>query len=68
MRIFLQHIGGKHQEARRAIAALQAVIFDEGALQRVQFVAVGETFDGTDFLPCACTANIRQDVPPRRRR
>ena len=50
MRILLQHIGRQHQKARRAVAALQAVVLDEGALQRMQFVAVGEPFDGADFL------------------
>ena len=33
LRVLLQHVGGEHQKARRAVAALQAVIVDEGLLQ-----------------------------------
>ncbi len=44
----LQHAGREHQEARRAEAALQAVVLDEGALQRVQRIAVREALDGAD--------------------
>ena len=46
----LQHAGHQHQKAGRAEAALQAVIFHEGALQRIQFVAVGKAFDGADLF------------------
>src|SRR5512140_2948589 len=28
------------------------MVFDEGALQRVELVAVGESFDGADLLAC----------------
>ena len=38
----------RHDHARRAIAALQAVIVAEGRLHRVQFVALGDAFDGGD--------------------
>src|ERR1700728_527081 len=50
MRIFLQHVRCRHQKTRRAIAALQAVIVDEGLLQHRQLVAVGKALDGADFL------------------
>jgi hypothetical protein len=34
----------------RAIAALETVMFDERRLHRMQFVAVGQTFDGCDLI------------------
>src|SRR4051794_25513854 len=37
-----------HDHARRAVAALQAVIVAERRLHRVQFVALGDAFDGGD--------------------
>src|SRR5215470_7389261 len=48
--ILLQRIGGQHQEARRAEAALQRMMRDEGALQRMQVVGRAEPFDGADVL------------------
>ena len=50
VRILFQHVGRQHQKTRRAIAALQAVIVDEGPLQRAELVAVGEALDGADLL------------------
>src|SRR5580698_131405 len=50
VQIFLQHVRCQHQKTRRAIAALQAVIVDEGLLQHRQLVAVGKALDGADFL------------------
>src|SRR5215510_9350379 len=50
VRILLQRIGGQHQEARRAEAALQRVMRDEGALQWMQIVRRAESLDGTDVL------------------
>ncbi len=47
--LLLQRVRRQHQEARRAEAALQAVVVDEGLLQRMQLLAVGEPFDGADL-------------------
>src|SRR6266700_743856 len=47
--VLLQRIGGQHQEAGRAEAALQPVMRDEGALQRMQRVAGGETLHGANL-------------------
>ncbi len=49
VRIVLQRVRRQHQEARRAEAALQAVVIDEGLLQRMQRLAIGEPFDGADL-------------------
>src|SRR5882757_9766593 len=38
-----------HDHARRAIAALQAMIVAERGLHRMQFVALGDAFDGGDI-------------------
>src|SRR5947209_18452995 len=38
---------------RRAVAALEAVVADEGGLQRVQAVVGGEPLDGDDLLSAA---------------
>ena len=46
----LQHAGRQHQKAGRAEAALQAVMLHEGALQRIELVAVRQAFDGADLL------------------
>src|SRR5579885_1804003 len=40
---------GRHQEARRADAALQAGVLEEFALQHVQFGALGEPLDGFEL-------------------
>ena len=50
IRLALEHADRQHQEARRAEAALQAVVIHEGLLHRMQFVAVGQTLDGANFL------------------
>ncbi len=42
----------RHDHARRAVSALQAVIVAERRLHRVQFVAPGDTFDGGDVGAC----------------
>ena len=47
----LEHFDGRTNLARRAVAALKAVVFDERRLQRVQFAIVGQAFDGGDFAP-----------------
>src|SRR5262245_53650019 len=44
----LEHAGRQHQKAGRAEAALQAVIVDEGLLQRMQHVALCQALDGAD--------------------
>ncbi|MNT54355.1 hypothetical protein D3C72_1915140 [compost metagenome] len=40
---------GAHDLPRRAEAALEAVAGDEGRLERMQGVAIGEALDGGDF-------------------
>ena len=50
VRLALQHADRQHQKARRAEAALQAVVIHEGLLHRMQRVAIGQSFDGADFL------------------
>src|SRR5205814_7889432 len=42
--------GGEHQEARRAVAALQRVVLHERALQGMQLVAAREARGGADLL------------------
>ena len=42
----LHHVDGRHDHARRAEAALQAVVFAEGFLHRMQFAVLGQAFDG----------------------
>ena len=39
----------RHYESRRAVAALHRARVDERLLHRVQFIAVGESFDRRDF-------------------
>ena len=46
----LEHADRQHQKARRAEAALQAMMIHEGALHRMQLVAVREPLDGADLL------------------
>src|SRR3954449_1540703 len=46
----LDAAGGRHDLARRAIAALEGVIIDEGLLQRMQGAVFGcQAFDGGDL-------------------
>src|SRR4029077_13436041 len=49
VRFTFEHANRQHQKARCAEAALQAMIIHEGLLHRVEFVAIGKPFDGTDF-------------------
>ena len=44
----MDDVDGRHDHARRAEAALQAVIVAECRLHRVQLVALGDAFDGGD--------------------
>ena len=46
---FAQQADGAHDLARRAVAALEAVMGDEGGLHRMQPVAFGEAFDRQDL-------------------
>src|SRR2546430_2484104 len=49
-RVLLQVARGRHQHARRAVPALQAVVPMEGVLQRVQGpVGAGQSFDRRDL-------------------
>ena len=45
-----QHADGRANLARCAVAALKAVMLDEGRLHRMQILAVGEPFDRGDGL------------------
>ena len=45
----MHDVDRRHDHARGAIAALQAVIVAERGLHRVQFVAFGNAFDGGDI-------------------
>ena len=47
----LQRVHSQHQEAGRTEAALQSVMRDEGALQRMQVVGRAEPLNGPDFPP-----------------
>src|SRR5262249_5841877 len=49
----LEHAYRQHQEARRAEAALQTVVLDEGLLHRVELVALRQPLDGAD-RPTLC--------------
>ena len=53
-----QQLGGGHQHARRAVAALAGVADDERILQVADFAGVGQAFDGLDG--CAIKAG-RED-------
>ena len=46
---FVDEADRAHDLARRAEAALEAVMGDEGGLHRMEQVALGETFDGDDL-------------------
>src|SRR5450432_2635501 len=48
--VLLQRVGGQHQEAGSAEAALQSVMGNECALQRMQRVAYGQPLDGADLF------------------
>ena len=48
MRVVIEQRLGAHQLAGGAEAALRAVVFDEGFLQRMQLVVVRQAFDGLD--------------------
>jgi hypothetical protein len=43
---------GGHDLAGGAVAALVAVVLDEGGLHGVQIVGLAEAFDGGDFFAC----------------
>src|ERR1700753_83137 len=46
---FAKQADRAHDLARCAKSALQAVMGDEGGLYRMQFIAMGDAFDGEDF-------------------
>src|ERR1700694_3035270 len=50
MRIVVEQSLGRHQKAGRADAALEARVFEELLLQRMELGAVGQSFDGLDLL------------------
>src|ERR1041385_5822966 len=45
----VHYVDGGHDHARRAVAALQAMIVAEGRLHRMQLLAFGDAFDGGDI-------------------
>src|SRR4051812_16695941 len=47
--VALHNVDRRHDHARRAIAALQAVIVAERRLHRMQLVTFGDAFDGGDM-------------------
>ena len=64
----LQHAGDQHEKAGRAEAALQAVVLHEGALQRVELVAVRQAFDGADLFAVRPAPRTSGRSAPARRR
>src|SRR5215831_12730768 len=50
MRIAAQQAGRRHDESRRAVAALGAELFMEPALHRRKAAVLAERFDGVDAL------------------
>src|SRR5215467_11060577 len=48
VRVLLQEVGSGHDEARRAVPALQAVLVPEGLLDGVQLAIFGHAFDGRE--------------------
>src|SRR5207253_4241728 len=46
--VAVHDVDRRHDHARRAITALQAVIVTEGSLHGMQLVALGDTLDGGD--------------------
>jgi hypothetical protein len=51
VRITLEQGMASHDHSRRAVAALESVVLDEGFLYRAQFTVRRQTFDGRDFTP-----------------
>src|SRR5437868_3286752 len=47
--VLVQEGARRHDEAGRAVSALDRAALGEGALQRVQFLAVGQPFNGSDL-------------------
>src|SRR2546425_1056963 len=47
-RIALEELGGRQDHARRAEAALQAMLLPEALLDRMEIAVLGEPFDGRD--------------------
>jgi hypothetical protein len=47
--VFFEQGDGGADLAGSAVAALEAVVFEEGGLDRVEGVALGEAFDGGDL-------------------
>src|SRR3990167_8421775 len=45
LRVALDELGGRHDHARRAEAALQPVLLPEGVLDRVELAVLGKPFD-----------------------
>ena len=62
--LFEQRDGGADL-AGGAVAALEAVVLEEGGLDGVEGVAVGEAFDGGDLGALAATARVRQELTRR---
>src|SRR5262245_31166495 len=74
VRIVAQELDERRQDARRAAAALEAVVFMEGLLQGVQVVGRGRAVVVAEWAltstvriswPSTCTASIRQELAER---
>ena len=48
--VFLNHADGRADVTRRAIAALETVVFDKGGLRRVQLIVVGDALNGRNLF------------------
>src|SRR5688500_10894733 len=53
----------RHDETRSAIAALQAMLFDKGFLQRMQFTVLGHPFDRNDLHAVALRSECQAGEP-----
>lgn len=60
--VFVQKGRHRHDETGRAETTHQGVVFDEGLLNRVEVVAVSESFDGGDFLSLGVHGEDRAGV------
>ena len=65
MLVFFEERDGGADLAGRAVAALEAVVLEEGGLDGVEVVALGEAFDGGDLGAVGVTARVRQELTRR---
>ena len=53
---------GRTDLSRRAVAALECVVVDEGLLERMKRAVLRQPFNGCDAWPSTMTANVRQET------